>query len=622
MSTIESWAAGAKTDSHPYEFLEYRPGDNPIQLQARRREWLNAALIEGSAWMRDSNEAQSMPRQIMYLMGQQWTQRRPSYKAAPVNNRLFRSMEQTIAVLTDIRPVFSVKSNNKMFDDQAELMTKISRSWWMNNDVDFKLAMALIYAYLSTGFLRIVWDRTLCQGRGDFKVEPMSMYELMPIGPAHTLQEWEGCIYESTRTISWFRRNFPVEGYRVRPSGSLMKFTKPGLRPRSMGQQSFDMLSPQAQRWVGSPQTTGESVVAQAWYREFWIRDWSVNSSNNIVKMGAGNWAYQVKPGELLYPRGRLIITGGEELEVMYDGPNYLWHGKWPFVMLRLKPVPWQVHGISELSAKIPLQDIVNQILAGVLDTIKKAVNPPLIFQENSFSDAVKRSMDPSMPNAKIGYSQNVSTPPQYQNPPVLPTYVQNMAQYAQNEMDDDSGLLSLPDIGRKKVTPAGDTLESLKEGQQTIMRLRGRYIELGVGDLGEQMVPNYFQFYTMERRMWMFGPGGVTYQDVFDADTRTLIPTGHSPQDHARLFSFEVPQSSLLNVNRTEDQLVAMALRRQGDMDRKTLFQSLDMEKLYDQVQKGLEEEAAQMAATMPAMPAHKMGKGSDNIMNLLTQG
>ncbi len=617
------------TASHPFELIEYRPGQSPENINARRHEWLDCAYNEAQSWIKESNEAQEMPKQILYLLGQQWTQRRPSYKAAPVNNRLLRSMEETIAILTDIRPVFSVKSNSKMFDEQATLMTNITRAWWLKNDVDFKLAMGLIYAYLTTGFLRIVWDRNLCDGRGDFTIQPLSVYELLPIGPQHSLQDWEGCIYEGVRTINWFRRTFPVEGSRVKPSGNLMRYAKPLQRSRTMGQMQFDLLAPQMQRWVGSPRSYGESVVAQAWYREFWFRDWSVNTSQNVVKMGKGNWGYEVKPGELLYPRGRLIITGGDNYEVMYDGPNYLWHGKWPFVMLRLKPVPWQVHGISELKAKIPLQDIVNQILAGVLDTIKKAVNPPLMFPENAFSPAVQAAMDPNMPNAKIGYSQLAPQVPQYQNPPNLPSYVQNTLQYAQNEMDDDSGLLDLAGIGRKKQTPAGDTLESLKEGQQTIMRLRGRYIELAVRDMGEQMVPNFFQFYTMERRMWMFGVGGVTFQDVFDANTASLVPEGHEAKEHARIFSFETPSGSLLNVNRTEDQLLAMALRRQGDMDRKTLYQTLDMEKVYEQVKTGLEEEAQQqmetaMAGMMPGgpMPAHKMGKGSDNVQNMLKQG
>jgi hypothetical protein len=620
--------------THVSELLGYRPELPLEQVNSNRRDWLNAALTESYSWLRDATrDSADLPKQISYLLGNQWDKRRPTYKAAPVNNRLLRSMEQTVAILTDIRQIFEVRSSDKLYNDQAVLMTDIVRSWWVKQNTDFQLAMALIYAYLGTGYMRVAWNPRLCNGMGDFEWQPLNLYELLPIGPTHDLQGWEGCIYESVRSVAWFRRNFPAAGSRVKASGRLSSYQRPLNRPQQLGGISFEMLSAQMQNWIGAPREFGESVVSQAWYREFWLRDWGINTSQNTIDMGRGNWAYRVKPGELLYPRGRLIVTGGDDLQVMYDGPNFFWHGRFPFIQLRLKPVPWQTLGLSELTSKIPLQDIVNTVLAGTLDMVKKAVNPALLYPDNAFSDAVKRNLDPSMPNAKIGYSPLAPQPPQFSIPPVLPSYVPNLASYAQQEMDDDSGLLDLASLGRKKITPAGDTLDSLKESQQTVMRMRGRYIETALRDGGEQMVPNFFQFYTMQRRMQMYGPKGLTYQDVFDANTRTLIPSGVEPMDHARIFNFEIAPGTLLAVNRTENQLLAMGLRRQGDISRKTLYEMMDMGSIYEKVKKELDEERAEMmeqaaaAAAQQAqavgapMPAHKMGKGSDNIDNLTKQ-
>lgn len=629
MSTVQSWA-GPEPTGHAYEFLDYRPDSTPEQLTLRRNMWLRTANDEADAYQRDCRELQDMPRDILYLMGDQWSNRRPSYKASPVNNRLLRSMEQTIAILTDISPNYEVKSNDDTFDDQAAIQTKTIKAWWKKNDVDFQLAMTVIYAYLSTGFMRVVWNRALCDGRGDFQAYPCSPYDVKPIGPAHLFQDWEGCIYEGVRSIPWFRRNFPGPGSYVQPDMTLTKYSKGMRGPKNMGSTTFDMLSPQMQRWVGSPTNFTESAISQAWYREFWIKDYSINTSKNIVKMGTPgtNWYYEVKPNQPLYPRGRLIVTGGSEFHVLYDGPNFYWHGKFPFVMFRLKPVPWQTYGLSELRSKIPLQDIVNTILAGVLDMIKKSLNPALLFPDNAFSDAVKNSLDPSMPNAKIGYNPQAQQPPKYSDPPIVPGYVNNTLSYSQNEMDDDSGLVDLAGLGRKKVTPAGDTLQGLKENQQTLMRLRGRYMTIGIRDLGELMTPNVNQFYTLKRRMWMFGRHGVTYQDVWDAQAGTMTPAGRDALDHARNFSFEITDSSVLNLNKNDDQMLAMALRRQQDMDRKTLYQQLDMSGLYDQVEKNLKEEqqqaiqqaqAAALGAPPPVagppgtMTAHK-GVGGDN--------
>jgi hypothetical protein len=56
---------------------------------------------------------------------------------------------------------------------------------------------------------------------------------------------------------------------------------------------------------------------------------------------------------------------------------------------------------------------------------------------------------------------------------------------------------------------------------------------------------------------------------------------------------------------------MLAMALRRQGDMSRKTLFEMLDMGPLYDKVMRELDEEKqrslqeAVIQALMQAVPA-----------------
>jgi hypothetical protein len=427
----------------------------------------------------------------------------------------------------------------------------------------------------------------------------------------------------------------------------LNQYTKHIDRPKYIGRTAFDMISPQMQRALGGKPTYGESVLQQSEYTEFWLRDYSLNTSSNVVNMGTPgtNWAYQVKPKEFLYPRGRLIVAGGEDFEVLHDGPNPYWHGRWPFISMRLKPVPWMFHGVSELRNKIPLQDVVNHILAGILDMVKKAINPVLMFPNNAFSPSVQASMDPSMPNAKLAYNPQAVNQPSYSQSPDLPSFVYNTMQYAEQAVQDDSGLLDLPGLSRKKISPAGDTLSQLKESQQTIMRLRGRYIEMAVQEVGTQMTSNFPQFYTLERRMFMHGTDGVTTQDVFDWNPKTMIPAETDPEQFIRNFAFKVTPGSLLNANRVEQATMAMALRRQKDMSRKTLLEILDMGNLYEKIKMELQEEnedavrealVTQLLSAMPGLaplmqglqgggkaPGEPSGggKGSKNPGNLIKQ-
>ncbi len=615
----------------PWELLQYRPGLDAKIQEKRLKEYAHTAHEQAWQYMSASEEVRQVDQHISYLMGNQWPTKRPSYKAAPINNRLLRQLEEVTAVLTDVRPTFEVQALNKMYHEQAEIHTKTNKAWWTMQDNDLKLALATIHAYLSTGFLRVVWNSSLMGGEGDFQLIPLGISQVMPIGPTHELQEWQGVVYRDTRSLAFFKRRYPLAGWKVKPSVEHSSYARPFSRPKYVGQHAFELLSPQMKRVIGGVPQYLPGVLQQAPYTEFWIKDEQLNTSDNPVIMGSPdtNWAYRVEPGNRLYPRGRLIITGGDEFDLMYDGPNPFWHGRYPFITVRLKPVPWQFHGISELRTKIPLQDIVNTVLAGILDMIKKAVNPPLIFPDNAFSYAVKAQMDPNMPNAKIGYSPQAPAAPQYARVPDLPSFVQNTLLYAQNEMDDDSGLLDVGGLSRKKVTPAGNTLESLKENQQTIMRLRGRYIEVALRELGEQMISNFMQFYDVRRRMFLLGRDGVSFEDVFDWVPGTMTPQGVHPQDHRKQFVFLMAAGSTLNSNREKEALVAFALAKEGRYSTQALFRKLGLENEYERVMRELGEEEVAMIRRMTlsqllsgaagGTQGGPGGKGSQNLQNLL---
>ena len=616
----------------PWELLQYQPGLDPVKQEKRLKDYCHTAHEQAWQYMSASEEVRQIDQHISYLMGNQWPTKRPSYKAAPINNRLLRQLEEVTAVLTDVRPTFEVQALNSIYHEQAEIYSKTTKAWWLMQDNDLKLAMATIHAYLSTGFLRIVWNSSLMGGEGDFQLVPLGIAEVMPIGPSYELQEWEGVVYRTSRSLSFFKRRFPLAGWKVKPSVEHSSYARPFSRPKYVGQHAFELLSPQMKRVIGGVPQYLPGVLQQAPYTEFWIKDYQLNTSDHAVIMGPTdtNWAYRVEPGNQLYPRGRLIITGGDEFDLMYDGPNPYWHGRFPFITVRLKPVPWQFHGVSELRTKIPMQDIVNTVLAGILDMIKKAVNPPLIFPDNAFSYAVKAQMDPNMPNAKIGYSPQSPAAPQYGRIPDLPSFVQNTLLYAQQEMDDDSGLLDVGGLSRKKITPAGNTLEQLRENQQTIMRLRGRYMEVALREMGEQMISNFMQFYDVRRRMFLLGSDGVTFEDVFDWDPGTMVPHGIHPRDHRKQFVFLMAQGSTLNATREKEALVAFALAKEGRYSTQALFRKLGMENEYKRVMKELGEEEVAMIRRMALsqMLAQQAGgggaggpggKGSQNIGNLL---
>ena len=564
--------------------------------------WCQAVFEEAKDELERYEEIARIDRHINYLLGKQWVERRPSYKAAPVSNRIWTNLIQLVSYLTDIRQSFEVRANNRLYDNHANVLNKISKSWFFTEGVDMTIAMIIIHSALTIGYGRLTWNADLKNGDGELEITSCGPLDVIPIRPGHTLQKALGVIYRTPKTLSWFQDKYPTKGFMVPADREYSQYITHSSSDAGQGMwgRAWQLLSPQMRRLFGqSASMYRDSVIPMALYREFWIRDEQKNTSEKDVFVGnpSKDYAYIVKPGQKLYPRGRLICMGGPI--VLYDGPNPFWHGAFPFAALRINQVPFQWPGISEFRNQIPLQDIMNNILAGILDAVKKAVNPPLVAPDNSFGPVARRNFDANMPGAKIFYSPSAVAPPQYAPSPQLPGFVFQTMLYAQQELDSQSGFIDVGSISRKGIIPSADTIEQMKEGQQTLVRLKGRYIEQFVQEIGQQFIVNVFQFYTMARRIQMLGEDGKVAED-FDYNPGTMIPAGILPENHWKAFQFLVLSGSLLKSARAPHEAKVMMLRRQGDMDRDNLLEALDLGNMKESIKKGLEKEGQEILVNM----------------------
>ena len=584
--------------------------------------WCQAVFEESKDELESYEEIVNIDKNIRYLMGKQWVERRPSYKSAPVANRLWTNLIQLVSYLTDIRQSFEIKANNRLYDKHSEVLNKLIRGWFFNEDIDMTMAMIIIHSALTIGYGRLVWNPELKNGEGELELTACGAMDVIPIRPGHNLQKAMGVIYRTPKPLTWFQERYPTKGVAVPVDREYSQFmtTASGA---SAGQgawgKAWQVLSPQMRRLFGqSASQYRDSVIPMALYREFWVRDNQKNTSDKEVYVGDldREYGYSVRPGQRLYPRGRLICMGGPV--VLYDGPNPFWHGQFPFAALRLNRVPWQWPGVSEFRNQIPLQDTMNTILAGILDSVKKAVNPPLLAPDNAFGAAVKRNLDPNMPGAKVFYSPSSIAAPQYAAPPMLPSFVFQTMLYAQQELDAQSGFIDLSSVSRKGIVPAADTLEQMKEGQQTLVRLKVRYIESFLKDIGQQFVPNLFQFYSMKRRIQILGEDGLTFED-FDYDPGKMIPAGVPPEEHWRSFQFLIQPGSLLKSSRVPQQMLMLNLRRMGDMDRDNMLEALDLGGMKETIRKNLEQEGKEFLIQMIRQKMGGQGGGGGVSPNVL---
>ena len=137
--------------------------------------------------------------------------------------------------------------------------------------------------------------------------------------------------------------------------------------------------------------------------------------------------------------------------------------------------------------------------------------------------------------------------------------------------------MLDMGKLAGKKQAPGGETIESMREGMNTMTRLEGRHVEMFLRDAGQIVLSNIFQFYTAKQRMNILGDAGLDWAD-FDFDPGNLVPDGSPKEDHHKHFSFEIAQGSLLNNSKDRDRSVAISMAMKDLISRQELYRKLDI--------------------------------------------
>lgn len=599
-----------------YSFIEDDRYDVTDRQEKRILKWVSDAFTEAENLQRQNEDYVKMDEYINYLMGEQWLTPRPSYRSKHVNNRIWRILWETVANLTDLRPVFEVKSHNRKYQKTADILSKLAKSWWMNSNMDMVLAELIIYSFLGGAAGKLYWNNELRNGDGDMDMAVLSALDFFPLMARGNLQSAPVVFTKAYWPIDEFKRKFPRNGHLVPPVTQQLDQETPYQKPSWMPSFLFTTLSPQMKRVVGQ-RGTGREPYPVGLHKEAWVHDYSINETGKTLTMGepGRSWSYKVEPGKPCYPRGRLIVTGSDRV-TLYDGPNPHWHGRTPIIPLYLLKMPFMAGGTSSVRILTPMQDYLNHFLAGIMDHNKRALNPPLITPDNAFSDSVRRSLDPSKPGMILAYrSQAMQQPPRYVEFPQLPGYTFEALRYVQSELDGQAGLIDTTEMRGKRQVPSGDTVEQIKESQQSQLRFKGRVIETFVRDVGTLIISDFFQFYDVGRRIFMLGPEGITDED-FDLESEIMKPQGVDPERHARGFTFMVRANSLLSASRVQKALMFMMLRAKGDMSRKHLFDALEIGELSAPVEQELIREIKLMQAggPTPAFIKPTRGKGKQS--------
>ena len=568
-------------------------------------DWESAAFEEAKKTQQMNPQITKVAGMINYLQGEFWDRRRPRYLSTFSDNRMENARYATLAMLTDIRPTIDVHSLVDAFKGQAEIAQNIIHHEWYQQSLDLSLINVVDAAML---FGNAFW-KVDAMTPGNMKFSPCGPDVVMPIQPGFGIQESSAVLYRTYKTIGYFQRKWPERSADLQ-SEAVMPDEHQGstifAKPPGISDSTWNALSPQMKYKMGlrvggkleSPSNNSYPVIE---LKEYWVDDHSINESTEevIVKdpylaLDQHNYWYRVPPMRRLYPRKRLLVFAGNRL--MYDGPSPYWHGKYPFSMLRLNPTIWSFWGLSKYQNLIPLNKAINEIGAGTMDMIKRALNPQMLAKENSIvKDAFERFF-PNMPGGKLKMTNmsDVQRDVRYMDPPQLPAYVFQFFQAVSGEFDRLAGAVDVGKLSNKKQVPGGESIEQMRDAANPAIRLEGRYIEDFLRDTGMLAISNVFQFYTAKRRLRILGGNGLTWQD-FDYDPGNMVPDAERREEHWMNFSMEIAPGSLLGTNKTQEKTAAMTLFKLGAISRAALLRKLDLGAEATQIEQEIKKEHAE---------------------------
>ena len=570
--------------------------------------WVASAIQEGDRLLKGEPMYPEIERAISYIMGDQIDQHRPSSLANMYDNRIKHILMQQVSALTDIKPIFGFKTMNDRFIPQAEVLNRLASAWWTNSQADMKLGDVIKYAAgPGTGYCEVHWDASASGGQGDISLIPRDPRDVIPIRPTLDggIQDWEGVIIRTAKTVNELKARFPTRAHRIRASRG------GGIPDRTWGNAGGgkNLQSAAGDHLMSAPHNVPAAVPTTNLYYCY-MKDRRVHTGGSPMQVGEPDtsWGYTVQPAGSkkadgsrydedeykLYPRGRLIIATDDA--ILYDGPNPFWHGMFPIARLRMDPWPWNLLGVGITRDLMPLQDTLNETTNGILDMIRKALRPGLKGDARAMSEGQWNRIDTRLPGTRIRHNPILGSI-DYEPAPQLPPYVFEMAKWCVQEMDYHGGVANLQAMSQLKQAPGADSVEAMMEALQPTLRMKGRLIEVFLRDVGEMVKSNFFQFYTMQRRMAILGDQGIDMED-FNFDPGSLVPAYSKKADgaqymaqydmniprnkraktHQKQFSMQMTPNSLLEISQISRKMMYLRLFREGLVDPWTLWEVLEI--------------------------------------------
>ena len=598
------------------------PTDDDSQILG----WCQEAIQEGDAFLKAQTGYDLIQQGIATIMSS--NEDTPFARLSRVkSNRVSKVASDLAALLTDTKVFWEYRTYDHRFDKQEDLLGKRSTSWYYSRQIDMRFAsMVRYWSVAGASYAHLTYDPSI-QDINCSAEDPRDVLPIRPSGDYESIQNSMGVLLRRERSINYVKELYPEKAHLIRPDrdGSI---TNQGVGPTAQLYKSLGIdQTPFTQAlWGDAPKRQMPKLPVVDLYT-LYIRDLRINESSSPVMIGQfdrdgkplNNWSYIVQPGQPLYPNKRMIQF--TKTAVLYNSTSIYWHGMFPLAKFSLNPVPWNWFGKAPLWDLLPLQRMYDEVLRALNDLMNKYVQPDLIADKNSISRAALGALNTRAPGQKF-LSNMIGKGVQVQYPDAAGFGLAlQLVNILRDEIDNLSGVRDMSQLLRLNQLPGADTLEKLAESMTPSVRGWSRSMEAFVREFAKMLAFNFSQFDTMPMRLAMFGPDGITPEDMELYDPGTFIPDYVHPGDYdasgsitpkamargplprmdrakqfMEQFAFYVAPNSLLSSSEIERKLLYLQLASRGLMDRQTLLETLGVPNVPQILQRLQEEQAQQM--------------------------
>ena len=142
------------------EFPEIRPKPSEddkrtssrVEYYTQLNNWCDSAVEEGIALQQDVPELRDISNALDYLVGMQWKDAMPSYRAKPVSNEFLSMFWETVGLLTDIRPTSHIVdiANDGKYSEIQTILNNLNKGWVSTSGYERRMAFCVMYGMLTS----------------------------------------------------------------------------------------------------------------------------------------------------------------------------------------------------------------------------------------------------------------------------------------------------------------------------------------------------------------------------------------------------------------------------------------------------------------------------------------